>query len=126
MAKKKILFIDDEPDVVVPTKFILEGAGYEVYTAIDGQEGLKRFEEVKPDLVLLDIMMPKISGLEVLHILRDNLPAGEKVPIIMFTVKKDAEAILKAKNYGVTEYIVKTASTEELLEKIGKALSQDT
>ena len=112
MERKKILIIDDEPDLIKMTTFILENAGYRVYGATDGETGLKKFEEVKPDLILLDIIMPEMDGFEVLYILRNNYPERQQVPVIILTVRKDIESAFQARGFGATEYIVKPADRQ--------------
>jgi DNA-binding response OmpR family regulator len=123
MQKQKVLIIDDEPDSVETTKFILQKAGYEVYLAAEGNEGLNAFKKIKPDLVLLDILMPNVDGLEVLYMLRNTLPQSQQVPVIMLSVKKDVDTVFQAKGFGATEYITKSADPQEILAIIKKALS---
>ena len=122
MEKKKILLIDDEPDLVTPTKFVLENSGYEVHVASNGEEGLEKFKEIRPDLILLDIMMPHVDGLEMLYRLRNVYQDAKNTPVIMLTARSDVESTFQAKGFGATEYMLKSASTEELLEKIKKLL----
>ncbi len=122
MEKKKILIIDDEPDLVTPTKYVLENSGYEVHVASNGEEGLEKFKEIRPDLILLDIMMPHVDGLEMLYRLRNVYQDAKNTPVIMLTARSDVESTFQAKGFGATEYMLKSASTEELLEKIKKLL----
>ena len=124
MEKYELLIIDDEPDLIKMTTFVLENAGYEVYSATDGKTGLKKFEEVKPDLILLDIIMPDMDGFEVLYILRNNYPEIQQVPVVILTVKKDIESGFQARGFGATEYIVKPVDPKELIDKIEKELSK--
>lgn len=124
MKKKKILLIDDEPDLIAPTKFVLENAGYQVYIAVSAEEGMKKFKEVKPDLILLDIMMPQVDGLEMLYRLRNVYKDTRTVPVIMLTARDDVESTFQAKGFGATEYLVKSASSEALLDKVKKLLSR--
>jgi len=120
MDKKKILLIDDEEDFTEMAKNRLEKVGYEVYTAADGAEGLKKFAETKPDLVLLDIIMPGMDGLEVLHRIRSRYPEAKDVPVIMLTAKRDTESIFKSRDYRATDYIMKPFKLEELLVLVNK------
>lgn len=86
---KKILIVDDEIDVVEVVTVLLEHEGYELLKAYDGQEALDIIEEVVPDLVILDIMMPKIDGVEVCRRMRENEKMAD-IPIVMFSAKLSA------------------------------------
>ena len=125
MRKRKILIIEDEQDLAEINEFILGRTGYEIYIANDGEEGIKKFEEIQPDLVLLDIALPKMDGFEVLRVLRDNYPQKQNVPVIMFTVSTQIDFTLRALKAGATDYIVKTSDPKELLQKIESALPQE-
>ncbi|NWG09042.1 MAG: response regulator [Nitrososphaerales archaeon] len=101
---------------------ILEGKGYEVITAKDGQEALKKVSVPKPDLIILDIIMPKMNGFEVCKKLKSD-PETASIPILMFTVlgrDKDREQGLKA---GADDYLIKPFSAEELINIIKNRLS---
>lgn len=124
MAKKRILLIDDEPDLLATTKFLLENEGYKVYTAGSGAEGIKKFEEISPDLILLDIVMPGMDGFETLHQLRNVYPDSEHIPIIMLTVRTEIESTFQAKGFGATDYITKSEKSDILLAKIKKIFHQ--
>lgn len=124
MRKKKILLIDDEPDLLATTKFLLENEGYKVYTASSGKEGIKKFEKIAPDLILLDIVMPEMDGFETLHRLRNVYPESEHIPIIMLTVRTEMESTFQAKGFGATGYIVKSAKSDVFLAKLKKIFSQ--
>ncbi|MCQ9205273.1 MAG: response regulator [Omnitrophica bacterium] len=124
MRKRKILIIEDEQDLAEVNKYILQRAGYEIFVACDGKEGIEKFEEIKPDLVLLDIALPKIDGFEVLRILRNNYPE-QQVPIIVFTVSILINDSLRARKLGATDYIVKTSDPKELLRKIENVLPEE-
>ncbi len=124
MRTKKVLLIDDEPDLIAPTKFVLENAGYEVNVANSAEEGLEKFKEAKPDIILLDIMMPGIDGLEFLYRLKNVYQNASDIPVIMLSARDDMELTFRAKGFGATEYIHKSASSDELLDKVSKLLSQ--
>ena len=124
MDAKKILIIDDNPDSVGPTRFILERAGYTVEVCESAKEGIQKFARLRPHLVLLDILMPQINGLEVLYLLRNTFPGARQVPIVMLTVKSDANTVFQAKGFGATDYIVKSAEPDELLGKIRTILEE--
>lgn len=117
MGKKKILAVDDEPNILMSIEFILDMEGYEVHTARDGEEALEVAGRVRPDLILLDISMPRKDGYEVCRIIRgcDEL-AGTKV--VMLTAKGQALERKKGLEVGADEYITKPFNAAELLEKI--------
>ncbi len=118
----KILVVDDEPDILEVARIILEKKGYEVITAKDGNEALEKVSASKPDLIILDIIMPRKSGLEVCKILKSD-PETASIPILMFTVlgrNRDREQGLKA---GADDYLVKPFSAEELVNIIKKHLA---
>lgn len=106
-AKKKILIADDDQHVIDTVGSVLKDAGFEVLTAFDGQEGLDTALKEKPDLLVLDIIMPKKSGLETLFELRQN-SWGKNVPIIILTNVNDNEQLAKALELGVDEYMIKS------------------
>jgi len=117
-AKKvSVLVADDEPKVVQTLQDRLEMDGYIVHTAYDGIEALGKAINLKPDVVLLDIMMPEMDGLEMLENLRAN-PGCEDIPVIMLTARKNAEDLKRARACGVEDYIVKPFELRSLLEKI--------
>lgn len=114
---KKILIVDDEKDLVEMLKMRLEANDYEIITAYNGEEGLEKAELCRPDLILLDIMMPGISGFEVLRRLKDNAWAKD-IPVIMLTAKGDTNSIFKAEDMSVKDYIMKPYNSKVLLETI--------
>lgn len=117
MGKKIILAVDDEPNILMSIEFILDMEGYEVHTARDGDEALEVAERVRPDLILLDINMPRKDGYEVCRILRERREmAGTKV--IMLTAKGQPLERKKGLEVGADEYVTKPFSAEDLLEKI--------
>lgn len=117
---KKILFIEDESALQKTFGDILRKEGYEMISALDGEEGLKLAKTEKPDLILLDLILPKVNGFEVLRQLKENSETKE-IPIIILTNLEDIEDINKALELGATTYLVKASySPEEVLEKIKK------
>ncbi len=117
MQKKKILAVDDEPNILMSIEFILEMEGYEVHIARDGEEALDVAERERPDLILLDINMPRKDGYEVCRILRERQElAGTKV--VMLTAKGQVLEKKKGIEVGADEYVTKPFSADELLEKI--------
>ncbi|MBU3911054.1 MAG: response regulator [Candidatus Omnitrophica bacterium] len=121
--KKKILVVDDEQDLRKMLRFRLEAVGYDVDEAGDGQEGLDKARSHWPDLVILDLMLPKIDGYKVCRMLKFDERHKHK-PIIMFTARaqeKDAEL---GKEMGADAYITKPFEPKVLLEKIKELLEQ--
>jgi DNA-binding response OmpR family regulator len=120
---KKILIIDDEKEFCAFIKETLELTGkYEVITATDGRSGMKIAMSQKPDLVLLDIMMPVVDGFKVLETLKKD-EKTISIPIIMLTAKDDDESMTKAATLYDQDYIVKPVKIEELRNRIDKALN---
>lgn len=111
---RKILAVDDEKHIVRLVQVNLERAGYEVITANDGKEALKKVEEEKPDLIVCDVMMPYMDGFEVLQNLRRN-PETRDIPVIMLTAKAQDSDIAKGWMSGVDCYLTKPFNPMELL-----------
>jgi len=122
--QKKILVVDDEPHIVKMVANRLRVSGYDIITAQDGAEGLKKTQEERPDLILLDVLMPVMDGFQMLKKLKDNI-ATKDIPVIMFTAKGQAGDVEKAVDLGALDYIVKPFTPIVLLEKINKALVSD-
>jgi len=117
----KILVVDDEQDIVTIIGKVLKKSGYEVTTANDGLECIKKVETEPPDLILLDNMMPNMDGQAVLSKLKASKKTAD-IPVIMVTALADQEHITGAQKAGAVEYIVKPFGYEVLLEKIAQAL----
>ncbi len=118
----KILAIDDDIEVVSLLKQSLERYGYEVMTAQSGPEGLEKAFSRKPDLILLDIIMPDMDGLSVLRQLRSESSTCS-MPVILLTAKGRTEDIFEAEKYRPTDYIVKPVALKDLLRLIKKYLA---
>jgi two-component system alkaline phosphatase synthesis response regulator PhoP len=114
-APGRILVVEDEPDMVLGLKDNFEFEGYEVVTASDGATGLERARSVKPDLVILDIMLPKLSGLEVCKTLRGE---GFAAPIIMLTARGQEIDKVVGLELGADDYVTKPFSIRELLARV--------
>ncbi len=114
---KRILVVDDEPTLVATVKYSLEREGYGVVTAADGESALSRAREEKPDLVILDIMLPVIDGFEVCRLLRREM----NVPIIMLTAKTEEVDRVVGLEIGADDYVTKPFSMRELMARV-KAL----
>lgn len=122
MARKKVLLIDDEPEVVETVKFLLGLKNFEVVDARDGVEGLTKAKEEKPDLILLDIMLPNINGYEVCANLKRD-PETSDIPVLFMTARDDTDSVIRAHRAGANDYIVKPFSTTVLFNKINKHLA---
>jgi two-component system alkaline phosphatase synthesis response regulator PhoP len=121
MVKKKILVIDDMPNVVTMVKTRLEASGYEVITALDGQQGLTYAYSEKPDLIILDIVMPAGGGYSVYTRLKLS-PKTQSVPVIFLTAKDRPEDVARAYNLGVQYFVKKPYKPEMLLGTVKKVL----
>lgn len=121
MAKKKILAVDDEPNILLSLEFILEEEGYDVHTARDGDEALEVARTVRPDLILLDVAMPRKDGYEVCRLLRED-PDLASVKVVMLTAKGQPLEKKKGAEVGADLYVTKPFGAAELLEKIRTVL----
>lgn len=117
----KIMVVDDEPDVVRLVEFILQKEGFEVVTSSDGRTALDMLEPEKPDLVILDIMMPLMDGMEVLRQIRSHRTTS-RVPVIMLTAKTASVTVDEARQLWVSDYVMKPFDPEKLVVKVKKAL----
>ena len=118
---KKILIVDDEPNIVISLEFLMRREGFEVTVARDGEEALSAIAQEDPDLVLLDVMMPKINGFEVCEQVRAN-PERANMRIIMLTAKGREAEISKGLSMGADGYITKPFSTRDLVEQVKNLL----
>jgi two-component system alkaline phosphatase synthesis response regulator PhoP len=116
---KKILIVEDEEDMVTGLTFNLEARDYQVIAAYDGEEGYQKALEEKPDLVILDLMLPKRNGYEVCKNLKQEIP---ELPIIMLTAKSQEAEIVTGLELGADDYITKPFSVLELLARIKSVL----
>jgi len=122
---RRILIVDDEPNIVTSLEFLMRESSYEVRVARDGDEALRRAESFRPDLILLDVMMPQRSGFEVCQKIREN-PALRDVKIVMLTAKgRDVEKN-RGLNLGANAYVTKPFSTKELMNTVRCLLSAGT
>ena len=121
---KKILFVEDEPTLQKTLGDFLKKSGYEIISALDGEEGIRKVEDEKPDLILLDLILPKMEGFDILRKLKLDLKTKD-IPVIILTNLESANDIEKAIELGATTYLVKTQySLEEVAEKIKKAFDE--
>lgn len=112
--KKRILFVDDEPDQVLLIQTRLEHNGFEVLTATDGESGLQLAVEQRPDLVIVDLIIPRLDGLEICRRLKQN-PATAKIPVALFTASATRDLDELCKTVGFAAYLRKPYEATELL-----------
>lgn len=123
--KSKILVVDDEPEAVELVDFNLKQAGFDVVSAADGTEALKKARSVLPNLIVLDLMLPEVDGLEVCKMLRRD-PATSKIPIVMLTAKAAEIDRVLGLELGADDYITKPFSPRELVLRVKKILQRGT
>jgi len=117
----KVLIVDDEPNIVTSLKFLMTKNGFETSVARDGDEALAEVERFQPDLVLLDVMMPKRDGFEVCQKLR---AAGQtQIKIILLTAKGRETEVAKGLAVGADAYVTKPFSTRDLVEQVNRLLA---
>lgn len=120
---KKILIVDDEQDIVETLKFMLEAEGYECFCAYDGENGLTLAKEIIPDLMILDVMMPKINGYKISRLLKYDTKYKD-IPIIMVTARSQEEDKLIGQETGVNEYITKPFELDDIIKKVKEYLEK--
>lgn len=116
-----VLIADDEPNIVISLEFLLEQNGYRVLVARDGHEALEAIEREAPDLVLLDVMLPRLSGYDVCQRIRQN-PAWAHVRVVMLTARGREVEVTKGLALGANAYVTKPFSTRELLDEVRRQL----
>ena len=118
---EKILIVDDEQDIVESLKFVLETSNYTCYCAYNGEDGLRMAKEIMPDLIILDVMMPKINGYKISRLLKfDN--KYKDIPILMLTARSQEEDKLIGEETGVDEYLTKPFDLDVVLQKVDEYL----
>lgn len=122
-VKRNILVVDDEPEVVELVEFNLRQAGFEVITAGAGEEALHLIRGANPHLVVLDVMMPGLDGLEVCRLLRRD-PATSAIPVIMLTARASEADRIRGLEWGADDYVVKPFSVRELILRVEKLLER--
>jgi len=119
----RILIADDEPNIVMSLEFILQRSGFETAVARDGDEALQEVEQFRPDLVLLDVMMPRRDGYEVCQTLRAS--GWTDLKIVMLTAKGRDTEVAKGLAVGADAYVTKPFSTRELVDRVRTLLQED-
>lgn len=120
---KKIIIVDDEQDIVESLKFVLEGNDYTCYCAYNGEDGLKLAKELMPDLIILDVMMPRINGYKISRLLKFDSKYKD-IPILMVTARSQEEDKLIGEETGADEYITKPFDLDEVLQTVNKYLDK--
>ena len=118
---KKILIADDEVNIVISLEFLMKREGFEVVLAADGEEAITKIRDERPDLVLLDVMMPRKTGFEVCQEVRSD-PALQDLKILMLTAKGRDTEVAKGMALGADAYMTKPFSTHELVERVKSLL----
>ena len=117
MADKKILIIDDEPDLITALRIKFEAEGFEVISAKDGAEGLEKARIEMPNLIILDLMLPKINGYRVCRFIKFD-ETYKHIPIIMLTARVEEEDKKLGKEVGADYYLTKPFDNQELMKKV--------
>ena len=125
MSRGRILVVDDEIYIVHILDFSLGMEGYEVITALDGEEALRKVKEAKPDLIVLDIMMPKMDGYETCQALKSD-EATRDIPVILLSAKGRNVDMQAGYDVGADDYITKPFSPRKLVDRINAMLGQQT
>jgi DNA-binding response OmpR family regulator len=117
----RILIVDDEPSIVIPLEYLMQREGYEVTTATDGEAALQAVAERVPDLVILDVMLPRMSGFDVCRALRSD-PRHGRLRILMLSAKGRESEVSKGLALGADAYVTKPFSTRELVVRVRQLL----
>ncbi|MCK5179968.1 MAG: response regulator [Candidatus Omnitrophica bacterium] len=124
MSGSKILIVDDEEDIRKTIVYQLKAIGYEVIIAQDGEEGLQKARGETPDLIILDLMLPKIDGHKVCGLLKNDA-RYKGIPIILFTARVQKEDVELSKEVGADAYITKPFETSDLIGKVKELLEKE-
>jgi DNA-binding response OmpR family regulator len=123
MNSKKILIVDDEEDLVETVRFPLEMEGYHVLVSYNGEDALNQARKENPDLILLDLMLPKLDGYKVCRLLKFD-DRYKHIPILMLTAKSQEKDMLLGMETGANEYITKPFDMDDLLKKVKAYLNK--
>jgi len=121
MVKKRILIIEDDPDIVELVQYNLEREGFSVSSADNGENGLRKARETVPDLILLDLMLPGMGGIDVCRSLKEKTETGP-VPVIMLTAKSEESDVVLGLEMGADDYVAKPFSPRELVARVRTVL----
>jgi CheY-like chemotaxis protein len=125
MKRKKILLVDDSNTILMMEKFILRNDPYELVSATNGEEAVSKAKEHQPDLILLDVIMPKMGGFEACRLIREN-EITRSIPVIMVTTRGEAANVETGWANGCTDYVTKPINAVELLAKVRSILGEPT
>jgi DNA-binding response OmpR family regulator len=125
MKRKKILLVDDSTTILMMEKFILRNDPYELVSATNGEEAVLKAKEHQPDLILLDVIMPKMGGFEACRLIREN-EITRSIPVIMVTTRGEAANVETGWANGCTDYVTKPINAVELLAKVRSILGEAT
>lgn len=117
----RILIVDDEPSIVIPLEYLMRREGYDVVTAVDGETALEAVAQAPPDLVILDVMLPRMSGFDVCRALRTD-PRHGRLRILMLSAKGRESEVEKGLAVGADAYVTKPFSTRDLVARVRKLL----
>ncbi len=123
MTRKKILLVDDAETILMMERMILNKAGYELITAKNGEDAVSKATAERPDLILMDVVMPKMNGFEACKQIRAN-DVTKTIPIIMVTTRGEAESIESGFESGCDEYVTKPINGLEIVSKVKSALGE--
>ncbi|MFT5139740.1 MAG: two-component system alkaline phosphatase synthesis response regulator PhoP [Rhodothermales bacterium] len=125
MPKKRIVVVEDEGDILEVLSYNLMREGYDVFAASDGVEGLQKIQQILPDLVLLDLMLPGMDGLEICRQMRSS-DQTQNIPIIMVTAKGEESDVVLGLGIGADDYVAKPFSPKELIARVSAVLRRQT
>ncbi len=120
----KVLIVDDEPNILISLEFLMKREGFQVFTAPDGEAALEQVASHRPDMILLDVMMPKKNGYEVCQAVRAH-PEWQDIKIIMLSAKGRDTEVAKGMAMGADTYMTKPFSTKELVQKVKALLAEN-
>ncbi len=123
MNKKKILLVDDSSTVLLMERMILSKSPYDLVTARDGMEGVEKAKAERPDLILMDVVMPRLNGFEAVRRLREE-EATRSIPVIMVTTRGELQSVESGYESGCSDYVTKPINGLELLSKVRNYLGE--
>lgn len=123
MSRKKILLVDDSGTTLMMEKMILGKGDYELFTATNGEEAIEKAVAERPDLILLDVVMPKMNGFEACERIRE-IDDLKETPVIMVTTRGEAENVQQGFELGCTDYVTKPINSLELITKVRNCLDE--